>query len=118
MAKSGYMIPTLLGKLTKKPVTVMYPYEKLPPFKDIRSKIKFDFDKCIGCGMCARDCPSGACYMVDLPEPVDKKKKSPHFNLDMCTFCAQCEESCPKDAIEMTADYEMAHFKRGELIIR
>lgn len=117
MAKAGYMIPMVLGKLTKKPVTVLYPYEKLEPFKDIRSKIKFDTEKCIGCGMCARDCPSGACVMVEYTGPLNRKK-TPEFDLDRCTFCGQCEESCPKDAIKLTADYEMAHFKRGELIIR
>ena len=118
MARAGYMIPMLLGKLTKKPVTVMYPYEKLTPAPGMRGKIKFDTNLCIGCSMCARDCPSGACYMVDIPNPVDKKKKTPHFDLDMCTFCGQCEESCPKDAIKLTDEYELAHFKRGELIIK
>ncbi len=117
MARPGYMIPMLLGKLTKKPVTVMYPSEKLDPVTGLRGKIKFDTNLCIGCSMCARDCPSGACYMVEYTGP-DKRKKTPEFDLDMCTFCGQCEESCPKDAIKLTDDYEMAHFKRGELIIK
>jgi len=117
MARGGYIIPMLLGKLKEKPVTVLYPAEKLKPFPGIRSKIKFIPEKCIGCGMCARDCPSAACTMHEYNGP-DKRKKTPHFDLDRCTFCGQCEESCPKDAIELTADYEMAHFKRGELIIK
>ncbi len=118
MARPGYMIPMLLGKLKEKPVTVMYPAEKLTPAPGIRGKIKFDYDKCIGCSMCARDCPTGACYMVDIPNPVDKKKKTPEFDLDKCAFCGQCEESCPKDAISFTPEYELAHFKKGELIIK
>lgn len=117
MKKPAVMIPILLGKLKEKPVTVMYPAEKLKPFDHIRSKIKFISEKCIGCSMCARDCPSAACVMVEKPGP-NNRKKSPEFDLDRCTFCAQCEESCPKDAIEMTADYEMAHFNRGELVIK
>ena len=118
MSRAGYMIPTLLGRLTKKAVTVEYPKEKLTPAPGIRGKIKFDTDKCIGCGLCAKDCPTGACYMVDIPNPVDKKKKTPEFNLDMCAFCGQCEESCPKDAISFTPEYELAHFKKNELIIK
>ena len=117
MARAGYMIPMLLGKLKEKPVTVMYPTEKLTPVPGLRSKIKFHTDLCIGCMMCARDCPSGACVMVEYTGP-DKRKKTPEFDMDKCTFCEQCVESCPKDAIEMTDEYEMAHFKKGELIIK
>ncbi|MDO9536943.1 MAG: 4Fe-4S binding protein [Thermoplasmata archaeon] len=116
MARPGYMIPELLGRLGKKPVTVLYPYEKLPTAPGLRGKIKFHTDKCIGCGMCARDCPSGACVMVEFKG--EGRKKSPEFNLDRCTFCEQCAESCPKDAIELTGEYELAHFKKNELIIR
>jgi len=117
MARAGYMIPMLLGKLKEKPVTVMYPAEKLTPFENMRGKIKFDTDKCIGCSMCARDCPSAACVMVEYKGPLDRKK-TPEFDLDRCTFCGQCEESCPKDAIKLTDEYELAHFNRGELIIK
>jgi formate hydrogenlyase subunit 6/NADH:ubiquinone oxidoreductase subunit I len=112
MKKPGVMIPTLLGRMKKKPVTVLYPYEKLDPAPGLRGKIKFHLDKCISCGMCARDCPSAACVMKE----IDGKKR-PVFDMDRCTFCAQCEESCPKDAIEMTQEYELAHFKRGEAMV-
>jgi formate hydrogenlyase subunit 6/NADH:ubiquinone oxidoreductase subunit I len=74
--------------------------------------MKFDVEKCVGCGMCANDCPTGACQMK-----VINDKKRPIFDLDMCTFCAQCEESCPKGAIEMTQEYELAHLKPDEAIV-
>jgi formate hydrogenlyase subunit 6/NADH:ubiquinone oxidoreductase subunit I len=45
-------------------------------------------------------------------------KKRPVFDLDYCTFCAQCAESCPKDAIEMTAEFELAHYKKGEAVVK
>ncbi len=113
MKKPGVMIPTLLGRLSKKPVTVLYPYEKLDPAPKLRGKMKFDAEKCIGCGLCAKDCPSGACVMKDM----GGEKERPVFNLDRCAFCAQCEETCPKDAIEMTQEYELAHFKPDEAIV-
>ena len=46
------------------------------------------------------------------------EKKQPVFDLDFCAFCAQCEEVCPKDAIEMTTEFELAHYKRGEAIVK
>jgi len=112
MKTTGVMIPTLLGRISKKPVTVLYPFEKLEVPPGFRGKIKFHLDKCIGCGMCAKDCVSAACIMIEKDD-----KKRPIFDMDKCTFCGQCEESCPKDAIEMTEEYELAHLNRGEVIV-
>ena len=112
MKKSGVMLPVLLGRLSKKPVTVLYPYEKLDPAPNLRGKHKFYVEKCVSCGMCERDCPTGACKL----EEIDGKKR-PVFNLDRCAFCAQCAESCPKDAIELTQEYELAHFKPNEAMV-
>lgn len=112
MKSTGVMIPTLLGRLSKKPVTVLYPYEKLEVPEAFRGKIKFILENCISCGMCAKDCVSAACVMKE----IDGKKR-PVFDMDRCVFCGQCAESCPKEAIVMTHEYELAHFKRGEVII-
>ena len=115
MPGPGKMASTVLRRLTKKPVTILYPFERSDPAPGLRGKIKFHHDRCIGCGLCARDCPSRACVMVPGEEG---RKKRPEFHMDRCTFCAQCEETCPKDAIEMTQEYAMAHFKRPGPVIR
>jgi len=114
MKMPGKMLPKIAGYALKKPVTVLYPKERLTPPKGLRGKMKFHKDKCISCGACARDCPSGACTM----HAKEDGKKRPEFDLDYCTFCAQCAESCPKDAIEITAEFELAHYKRGEAIVK
>ena len=113
MKTPGKMLPKIWVYMFKKPVTVRYPKEKLAPPEHLRGKMKFYLDRCISCGLCARDCPSTACRM----EEIDGKKR-PVFDLDYCTFCAQCAESCPKDAIEMTAEFELAHYKKGEAIVK
>ncbi len=113
MKRPGVMIKDVFRRLTMKPVTSKYPYEKSPAEPGYRGVMAFDVDKCISCGLCAKDCPSFACVM----ETIDGKKR-PVFYLDKCMFCAQCEESCPKDAIKMTGEYELAHLKGNPPIVK
>jgi formate hydrogenlyase subunit 6/NADH:ubiquinone oxidoreductase subunit I len=108
----GKMLPRIIVFILRKPVTVLYPKEKLALPESFRGKMKFDPSKCIGCGLCARDCPSRACTMTEV-----EGKKQPCFDLDFCTFCGQCAESCPKKAIEMGKEFELAHYKKGEAVV-
>ncbi len=49
-----------------------------------------DKDRCIGCGLCARECPAGAITM---------KNGKAEINMDKCTRCKKCHEICPQNAI-------------------
>ncbi|MHA1594480.1 MAG: NuoI/complex I 23 kDa subunit family protein [Candidatus Baldrarchaeia archaeon] len=107
--------PELLRHVPRKPATVMYPFVPVEAPEGFRGKHEFDIEKCVGCGLCARDCPSGAIEMV--PDERTKGKKRPVIHLDRCLFCAQCEESCPRGAIKLTKVYEMAGYKREEMVV-
>lgn len=126
----GAMWPELLRHLTRKYATVLYPFERkglvgnVP--KGFRGKLKYDEAKCIGCMLCARDCPAGAIEKVstgisaekakDKSLPPEKRKKfKPKFYLDRCIRCGQCIEACPKGAIELTEIFEVAGYSREEL---
>lgn len=107
----GKMLSTVMGSVFRKPATVLYPFVKIEVVDNFRGKLKFFQEKCIGCKICMRDCPSDA---IDIIK-VEEKKFKAILSLDKCIYCAQCVDSCPKDALESTKNFELAHFDRKHL---
>ena len=38
------------------------------------------------------------------------------INFSRCIFCGMCEEACPTTAIQLTPDFELAEYKRQDLV--
>lgn len=66
-----------------------------------RGKIQYDKEKCTGCKLCLKVCPSEA---IEFKE-TDKKIK---IYLARCTFCSQCNDICPVNCLSMSNEFLLA----------
>ena len=63
----------------------------------------FDYKKCVGCGLCVKNCRFAALVM---------KKGKPALNQFLCEGCGACEVICPQKAIKLKP------IKNGEIKIK
>lgn len=103
--------------MTRRPVTVHYPYEKLVPSERFRGRIHFEFDKCIACEVCVRVCPIHLPVVDWVYQKEIKKKQLKSYSIDfgVCIFCGNCVEYCPTNCLSMTEEYELSVYDRHEL---
>ena len=103
----GSMFGDIFKSLFKKPVTEKYPFIKKDAPENLRGKLVWDPEKCSGCQLCIKDCPSNAIELMVI-DKVNKKFVM-RYNMDRCTFCAQCVLNCRFNCIEMSDEqWELA----------
>jgi len=85
----------------------------VPTPTDLRGKIAYDREKCIGCQLCLRVCPASVIRFL----PEEKKIR---MYVARCTFCAQCVDACPVHALATTEEFLLADSDRfsDQLIVR
>ena len=110
----------------KKPVTVNYPYQKVPVFpryrgKQVLMRDENGLEKCVACGLCSVACPADAIYL-EAAENDGTVMAGPRYasiyqiHKTRCIFCGMCEEACPVSAIFMGKDYELAVYSKDDFV--
>jgi len=102
--------------------TIQYPEQKvyLPPRYRGRIVLTRDPDgeeRCVSCNLCAVACPVG-CIALQKTETEDGRWYPEFFriNFSRCIFCGMCEEACPTTAIQLIPDFELAEYRRQDLV--
>jgi len=62
------------------------------------AKVKVDWSKCNGDGVCVEVCPVNVFEMQDVPEYPDSQKSNP-VRAEDCILCLACVTQCPTEAI-------------------
>ena len=77
-----------------------------------RGKISYNREKCTGCQLCLKVCPTKAIEFI----PEEKKVK---IFVARCCFCAQCNDICPVDALSMTDEFMLSSYDKysDELVV-
>ena len=120
---TGYVLRPMYATLKEtiratlhRPNTVLYPWEKVELPENYRGRPGLVMERCIGCGICMRICPTGCIELVEIEDKDHGKMRKPQVNLGRCMMCGYCAEYCPKKAMIVTPEYELAASSRQDLI--
>jgi len=107
-----YAPKSATGFLNKvqKDAKLLNPPVEVPP--NFRGKISLNRDKCTGCQLCIKVCPTKAIEFM----PEEKKVK---IFVSRCCFCAQCNDICPTGALSMTDEFMLSSYEKysDELVV-
>ena len=109
----------------KKPVTVLYPKERIP-IKRFKGPIEFVVSEktkdhlCISCNACIKVCPSRCMSLEAGKSAVNNKRVLTDFKVNyiLCSLCSLCIDVCPTDALKHAdGDYDISVEGQKELIM-
>jgi formate hydrogenlyase subunit 6/NADH:ubiquinone oxidoreductase subunit I len=116
MSTIGAMFGQIMQSLVTNPVTEKYPFVRYPEPERLRGKLFWDPQKCTGCQLCVKDCPSDALELITI-DKVNKRFVL-KYHIDRCTFCAQCVENCRFNCIGLSnEEWELASLTQEPFVV-
>jgi NADH-quinone oxidoreductase subunit I len=122
LASQVVSLARVFGHGFRRRATILYPEVKpyMPPRFRGRIVLTRDPDgeeRCVACNLCAVVCPV-SCIALQKAEKPDGRWYPEWFRINFarCIYCGFCEEACPTYAIQLTPDYEMAEYRRENLV--
>jgi len=107
------MLRDVVESLFKRPMTEKYPFEKHPAPERLRGELMWNPEKCTGCCLCSKDCPSNAIELVTLDRAA--KRFVLKYHMDRCVYCGQCVTNCKFKCMSMSnEDWELAALKKED----
>jgi NADH-quinone oxidoreductase subunit I len=108
-------------------VTLQYPTEKWTMPERSRARLFNKIEDCIGCGQCARVCPTN-CITIETEKRGKEepavfasdgtaiKLRTYTFDIDMtlCCYCSLCTFPCPTKCLVMTSAYEYSVYEKND----
>ena len=95
-------VTAFLARVAKDSHALTPPVPVPPGF---RGKIAYEKDKCIGCQLCIKVCPTRAIEFI----PEEKKVK---IFVARCCFCSQCNDICPVGCLSMTDEFLLSCYDK------
>jgi len=124
----GRGLAVTIRNALERPITVQYPYERLPLPERFRGQVVMLDDAtlggtaCIACGACVRSCPAD-CIAYDAvevtwEEPKKRRQTVSHYRIDWgkCINCGFCVAACPVNCLTNLGDYELSSYQRDNLL--
>jgi formate hydrogenlyase subunit 6/NADH:ubiquinone oxidoreductase subunit I len=105
--KLGTMFSDVFSSMFKRRVTEKYPFVRRDAPDSFHGKLVWDPEKCSGCQLCLKDCPSNAIELLVIDKAA--KRFVMRYHMDRCTFCDQCVQSCRFNCINLSPEqWELA----------
>ncbi|MEG1547693.1 MAG: 4Fe-4S binding protein [Clostridia bacterium] len=116
----GRIAGMTLKNLFAKPATIdytKYTDGDMHVEKNYRGRILYDAADCINCGLCMRDCPTGALSIIN---DGTKEARLMRAELDSgrCIFCCQCVDSCRRGCLSVSQNVDLSVMDKAALRIK